>query len=478
MKKIFSLLACLMILGSCHKQEYYESNPNKPTNANPALLLTGICHSIFFNDPTGPAFAVRYLTYYERPTDTQNYGWATSSFNPYSDILLQVNDLEKLATAANEKHYLGLVKFFRAIVFSSLTETFGDIPYSQALKGEEGIDKPAYDSQESIYLGLLNELDQANDLLTGALSNFSGDIIFNGASAAWQKAVNAFQLRLLIHLSKKENNTSLNIKTRFANIVNNPSKYPLMSDIMDNAQLRFNKTATDNYYPLFNNLSVSSLVSLEKGLVALLKERNDTRLFQFGDPLVGKPANDFNSYAGVDAGLIISDQQNAAPNASKINKRYVSNEVNEPLILIGYPEQEFIIAEGMSRGWVAGNASARYINGIRASMRSFNIGSIAIEQYLGRPLVKFDNAKALEQIAIQKYLALFMQSGWESFFEQRRTGIPNFNVGPGTLNGGKVPKRWRYPQTEYDNNKVNVDAAVAKQFGGQDIVNQVMWLLQ
>jgi Starch-binding associating with outer membrane len=242
--------------------------------------------------------------------------------------------------------------------------------------------------------------------------------------------------------------------------------------------LTFNTSAPNNYYPTFNNLSVSSLVSLEKGLVKLLKDRNDPRIFQFGDPIVGKPANDFASYEGVDAGLIISDQQNAAPNASKIHRRYVKSEVNEPLVLIGFPEQEFLIAEGLARGWAAGNASGYYNSGVRASMRSFGIGGIGIEQYLGRPNVKYDAAKALELIAIQKYLALFMQSGWEPFLEQRRTGFPTFSIGPGTLNNGRVPKRWRYPQTEYENNRANVRAAVERQYGGNDEVNQAMWLLR
>jgi Starch-binding associating with outer membrane len=324
----------------------------------------------------------------------------------------------------------------------------------------------------------LQELEQANEILGSVKADLGGDVIYGGKTAKWQQAVNAFRLRLLLHLSKKEGDNTLNIKKQFADIVGNPTKYPLMKDIADNAQLTFNTSAPSNYYPTFNNLSVSSLVSLEKGLVKLLKDRNDLRLFQYGDPIVGKSANDFASYEGVDAGLIISDQQNAAPNASKIHRRFVKSEVNEPLILIGFPEQEFLIAEGVARGWAAGNAAGFYNSGVRASMRSYGVGGIGIEQYLSRPNVKYDPAKALELIAIQKYLALYMQSGWEPFFEQRRTGFPTFSIGPGTLNGGRIPKRWRYPQGEYEINRANVRAAVERQYGGSDDVNQEMWLLR
>jgi hypothetical protein len=478
MKNIFFKILLLTLLISCHKQEYYQINPNAPTKTTPALLLTGICVDVFNAYPVDPAYAARYLTYYERPTLSQNYGWEERSIYQYN-TLRQVNEMEKLATKSGETQYLALAKFFRAVLFSQLTETFGEVPYSEALKGEEGIIKPVYDAQESIYKGLLDELEAANVLLTGNNETVIGDIIYGGKASQWQKAINAFRLRLLIHLSKKENNTNLNVKQQFANIVDNPTKYPLMLGTDDNAQITFNITATDNYYPTFNNLSFISLVSLEKGLVKLLKDRNDLRLFNYGDPIVGKPANDFASYEGVDGGLIISDQQNAATTASKIHRRYVNDEVNEPLILIGYSEQEFIIAEGISRGWTSSStAVSHYVNGVRSSMRTYGIGSIKIEQYLNGPLVKFEASKAQELISTQKYLALFMQSGWEPFLEQRRTGFPTFSVGPGTLNNGQIPKRWRYPQDEYENNLDNLNASLGRQYGGTDNVNGVMWLLQ
>jgi Starch-binding associating with outer membrane len=473
MKKYFTIIltgALLLTIPACHEQDYYQVNPNAPSSATPALLLTGICIDVFNTYPTGPAYASRHLTY---------YGWATNSFGPYG-TLRQVKQMNELAVASGDQNYQGLAKFFRAVVFSQLTETFGDVPYSEAMKGDEGIDAPVYDAQEDIYVGILNELEEANALLDDANGTIGGDIIYGGKASQWKKAANAFRLRLLIHLSKKEDNGKLNIKQQFQDILNDPGKYPLMASNADNAQITYNTSATDNYYPTFNGNSVSSLVSLEKGLVNLLKVRQDPRLFSFGDPIQGTTANDFNNYEGVDAGLIISDQQNAAPMASKINRRFVNDEVNEPMILIGFAEQEFLIAEAIARGWASGpgTASGHYNTGVRASMLFYGIGGPTIEGYLNKPLVKYDPTNYLEQIITQKYISMFMQSGWEPFYEQRRTGIPTFSVGPATLNGGQIPKRWQYPQAEYDNNGANVQAAVARQYGGDDDVNGVMWILQ
>ena len=83
----------------------------------------------------------------------------------------------------------------------------------------------------------------------------------------------------------------------------------------------------------------------------------------------------------------------------------------------------------------------------------------------------------MELINTQKYLAFYMNSGWESFYNQRRTGIPQFAVGPATQNGGLVPKRWMYPQDELDNNFENVAEAVNRQFNGNDNINGNMWML-
>ena len=78
-------------------------------------------------------------------------------------------------------------------------------------------------------------------------------------------------------------------------------------------------------------------------------------------------------------------------------------------------------------------------------MKFYGIGDAAINAYLAQPNVAFNPANALRLIAIQKYIALFMNSGWEAFLEQRRTGIPILSVGPGTYNNAMVPKRWLYP---------------------------------
>ncbi|HUR11067.1 MAG TPA: SusD/RagB family nutrient-binding outer membrane lipoprotein [Flavitalea sp.] len=477
----FASLIFLLLSISCKKHSDYQENPNSPSTALPSLLLTNILVTVFNEYPATPAYASRQLTYYERGNSAVDYSWTSSDFNNF-DVLRQVMKMDELAKTTGEENYRGLAKFFRAVLFSQMTETFGDIPYSEALQALSGNTKPKYDTQEDIYVGLLNELEEANNILSDTKGNISGDIIYGGKASQWKKLVNVFRLRLLIHLSKKESNTKLNIKQQFQSIVTNPAKYPLMGSNADNGQLVFNATVVSNYYPTAGDLGLTTAVSLEKGFADTLKAYNDPRLFSFAEPVTGKAPNVFANYDGVNAGLTVADQQSASAAASRINRRFVdiTKPVNEPLILVGYPEQEFLIAEAITRGWVtgAGTAAEHYYNGITASMKFYGISDAAIATYLAGPKVVFNPAIAIQQIIIQKYIALFMHSGWEAFFEQRRTGFPTLNVGPGTYNNGKVPKRWLYPQSEYDYNKANVEAAVQRQFAGNDDVNELMWILK
>lgn len=471
------ILIAIVFNTSCQKFDYYQDNPNKPSNATAALLMTYICQDIFNNNPINAAYATRHLTYYERPSESINYNWNRGSFGGFESIT-QVQKMKELAK--EHKNYQGLAKLFRAIYFSRLTETFGDIPYKESLMAEQDLRKPAYDSQEDVYEGLLLELEEANELLQPAHGIIDGDIIFRGDVQRWKKLVNAFRLRLLIHLSKKEAQSKIKIKEQFSTIVNNRARYPLMESNADNAQIVFNNSTPSNYYPTAGHLSVATLVSLEASFVKLLQEREDPRLFSFAEPISGKPAGQYSNYKGVDAGLSPADQQSTAASSSLIARRYVDlrNPINEPMIFMSYAEQEFILAEGIQRKWGTGDMATHYQHAVMASMAFYQIESQQATNYLAHPLVSLASGDVLTKILTQKYIAFFMNSGWEPFYEQRRTGVPVLRVGPGTLNGGKVPKRWQYPLTEIQYNEQHVQDAIKRQYPEGDNTNATMWLIK
>jgi hypothetical protein len=214
----------------------------------------------------------------------------------------------------------------------------------------------------------------------------------------------------------------------------------------------------------------------------------DPRLFVFGAPTTasGLPAGNFNAYAGLQgsAPLSVNIVGATAGMASTINHRYAYDPVNEPSVAIGYPELEFTLAEASALGWITGSTDLYYKNGIQAAMEFSNYQGTSysdndIQTYLTQPAVQLQSGNELQQILTQKYIAMFMNTGWEPFYNQRRTGIPVFETaGSGMLNAGMIPKRWMYPTSEYNYNGANVDAAVKAQYPNGDDINGVMWILQ
>lgn len=478
---VFLILACM----SCEDFDTLTKDPNKPTDVHPSLLLTNIEASVLSEVSIGAAYACRYLVFTDGYSTDQTYGWQRAGFGAYN-TLLQVYKMMQEAEQRELVNYIALGKFFRAYQFTQLTLTFGDVPYNEALKGDEGLFKPRYDTQEDVYLGILKELTEANEMLSVAGGKINGDILYNGDILKWKKLINSFKLRVLISLSAKEGNTKLNVAARFKEVVDNPADFPIFANLSDQAQLVF-FDRDGNRYPLFHDKSSQTAVYMERTFVNLLKTRKDPRLFLFGFPEkravdIGQPGyqTSYSSFGGLDAGAYVNDNVQRLTEkgeGSPLNPRYYTDPINEPSIAVGFPELQFNLAEAAARGWITGSAADFYVRGITASMEFYGITAAKISTYLKGSVVAYDPARAIELINTQKYLSYFLNSGWEAFYNQRRTGIPEFVIGPATQNGGQVPKRWLYPQAELDNNFENVAAAIQRQYNGNDHVNGVMWLL-
>ena len=164
--------------------------------------------------------------------------------------------------------------------------------------------------------------------------------------------------------------------------------------------------------------------------------------------------------------------------ASPPNSDYFSQANYEPNLFMGFYEVNFLAAEGIARGWWSGgNAQTYYTQGITASLADYDIPQDTINRYLSGSHVVYNPSMAIQQILFQRYLAEVYNSGYEPYFTQRRTGYPAMAVaGPG-IPGHQEPLRWQYPVSEYTLNKVNVEAAVTRQYPAGDVITAPMWVL-
>lgn len=485
-KIYFLTIITVLGLSGCSKVEDYQDDPNRPTRVGPESLLPDIEINAFKTIDASAALASRQLTYINGVNREQYYDWqrSSSSFGNYDNIK-QVQKMIGEAERTGSPVYKSLARFFRSYFFISLTETYGDIPYSEAVK--DGIFYPKYDDQKSIYKDVLNELALANTELSKFNSNISGDLIYNGDLLKWRKLINSYRLRILMDLSKRADDSDLNVKQSFADIVNNPSQNPIMEGIGDSGALPF-YNLVNNRYPYFNSNDLKTAYYMEQSFVDKLKKSKDPRLFKMAEKKTSTvgvmPDDPFSYYDGLYGSGDLGENSKRASDglASRINPRYFDDPINEPTLLMGYAELQFILAEAAVRGWIGGNANAYYTKGISASMDFYKIGSADATAYLAQPTIALkpnSEIEQIKQIMDQKHTALFFNTGWRIFYDQRRTGFPKFNTdGKGILNDGKIPKRRMYPSTEITNNNTNLTNAVNKQYPDGDNINGVMWLIK
>jgi hypothetical protein len=522
--RIIVALFLLVVMGACQDYNQLANNPNLPTSVPPSLLLTGALQ--YMNDQnawdgkqgsmSAAQFYVSTYDYYGTNNYDQEPFIKTRDNFEYTSVLqnlVQMDIESKKVGKPDVNPYGAIGKFLKAYYFNLMSQKLGDIPFSEALTGADN-PNPKYDTQKDVYKQILALLDESNADLTTLIAasdgTLTGDIFLGNDLKKWQKVVNSFTLRVLISLSKKEADADLAIKTKFAAIVNDPAKYPVMTSLSDNLQYTFN--ASYNPYPK-NPTSLGrdgTRENVASALLDLTTTLKDPRTFVVATPApallanVGGDYTDFAAYAGAPAGLGMGalgtnaqGGQYSYVNALRYSYDFAGSKA-EPAIIIGYPELCFNIAEGINRGWAAGNAGTWYTNGIVASMTflglsdgaSVTVGnldgktiygsvSVSVSNYLAQASVQYQGGAAgLTQILQQKYIAFWQNSNWEAFFNQRRTGVPTFSEGVGSGNGNKIAKRWQYPRAEADANSVNYNAAVQSQYAGADDLNGVMWILQ
>jgi hypothetical protein len=297
----------------------------------------------------------------------------------------------------------------------------------------------------------------------------------------------------------------------------------VLADMADN--LRFEFVNPFNKYPTNpDNFGFDATrYNTSSTYLGLLTSLKDPRTFVTADPAgsklkAGLLPSDHNAYVGANPAEDLADMSSKAgidngagftPGVYSFygRKRYYSTYNAEATILVGYPEMCFNIAEAINRGWIAGNAEEWYKQGVQASIGFYGIkegintfyylkaGGKVVEladyipynvnfvfnDYYNQAAVKYagGNAAGLEQILKQKYLAFFQNSGFQAYYNYRRTGIPDFaKGGPGTGNSGLIPKRFQYPGTERTTNGANLQEALERQYGGKDDINAAMWVIQ
>lgn len=492
--------AVLLLIGAvaCNTDNITSANrnPNNPTDAPAGALFTGAVASSVGRWLGGYDFGqveilVQQLaetTYPQEDEYVNLQADRTQTWfnNSYTTDLINFRKVIAKGNAASQAGVFGPPMVMQTWEFDYLTDTFGDVPYSQAAKADSGITTPKYDAQKDIYAGFFTTLASAETAMAGDASGDPGlgsaDPIYGGNLSAWREFGNSLRARLAMRLVNVDPTTaSAQLQAAFSD----PGG--VFQSNSDNAKLVWpGDGVSDN--PWSVTMQTRDDRRMSRTMMNIMVPENDPRVPVFSQPVVDSTIYP-NGYGGMPNGLSQDSAGKWFRFASRPGTIFYSGTTSygtfgtsagakTPSYLMTYAELMFIRAEAAARGLgglSAGEAGADYNAAITASMNQWGITDpTAIGNFLAQPSVAYQGGVAgLKQIAVQKWIALYTDGG-QAWSNWRRTCQPSTVVpGPSTI-VNFVPRRFFYSITEQSVNGANLAAAITAQ-GPDNFGTRIYW---
>jgi Starch-binding associating with outer membrane len=501
-KTLMAVGTGLALLGAaaCNNSKLTDlnQNPNNPTDVPSATLFTDAAHqsaSAWVGngfDLRGTEWVAQHLAEVQYP-DEDDYkrlqggstaGWFDGPYDGHMEDLQKVIDKGQ---ANNDPGTYGPAMVLMVWNYSFLTDSWGDVPYSEALQGDQssGTLTPAYDTQQSIYTGMFNTLDAATTALASASNSLgNADPIYGGDPASWMRFANSLRARLALRVVNVDPNLA---DTQLAAALAAPGGV-----FTSNAQAAVLVWPGDGIYnnPWSDNFQTRDDHRMSQTLMNLMMANNDPRIPIYAQPTVQDTTvyAAWPNYAGMPNGLTqatasvyFNDTSRPGvifyPGATTYGTYGSAAGKATPSYLMTYADVAFIEAEAAERGMgglTAGQANGFYTAGIQASMDQWGVAGADALAYMAQPAIALSatQTNALVQIDQERWVALYGDGG-QAWALWRRTCVPN-TVKPGPyaiIN--TVPRRFEYSTNDLQVNADQIDAAIARQ--GPDLFTTNMW---
>jgi Starch-binding associating with outer membrane len=504
MKKIFnySLLAVALLCFSACDKGFDELNVNKtaPIVINPIFLLNNAVVNTSF-----PGNTLVYEIGIVQQIVSPNSGvLAGANYNQdnrpitlgnweryYRLVIRNTRDvINALQSTPERSNLLQMTRIWQAYAFMILTDTYGDIPYTEGGKGyTEQIVLPKYNAQKDIYTDLIKELREASAALDATKPIETADILYAGNVALWKKLGYSLLLRAGMRLSKVD-------AAQAQQVVQAAFQAGVMELNTDNAVVRHDANYQNAIGNTLNGTEANNFYLVE-AFVNQLKSTSDPRLGAIAVRYVGaksgpeqvaaRASRDPAVQMGMPMGYDNSGIAGVATRAglasfydySQVDRTRMTK-LSAAMFLVTAAQTQLLLAEAAQRKWITGDPATFYAKGVRAHMeqlQAYDAGSAvpaaAIDAYLTANPFAAD--KALEQINVQYWIASFL-NGPEAFANFRRSGFPVLtpNPFPGKDIKGDFIRRLTYPNNEISINGANLQAAVAS-MGPDNLDTRVWW---
>ncbi len=482
------ILCMVIIFASCEDWLDINQDPNNPDEANEELTLAAGISSVAY--VYGGRYQVLGALWSQHWTQSlgatqysglDSYDISSSTYDNrqfgelYTGALKNFEYIRDLSRKNEKYNYYIMATVMQAYTFHILADLYDQIPFSEALKGEEGTITPAYENGQDIYDSLITRIDYAlaSDYENDDLEDVgSEDILFDGKIDRWVEFANT--LKLKIYLRQLHTRPDI-AREGIESLYNDPDIKFLTSSI---AMSQFtNETGRRN--PLYETdivfLGNNPNLILSNTLLSFMNDKGDLERL---DALFDFPENG-GGHKGLDQGNYNDPDEPKGTNSASYSKPYMSPFA--PVYLMSASEAYFLQAEAIIRYGVKPYSDAKemYENGIKNSFQ--RLGLLISEEFFGpgdvyefpaegSPLETF-----IESIIIQKWIALANIQSLETFFEHNRTHYPKvsdvpadngdyvpgeFTISVNNVTSGRFPKRLIFPESEYSGNPNNTPAKV------------------
>lgn len=399
-------------------------------------------------------------------------------------------------------NFIAVATIMKQMIMQQVTDTYGDVPYSQAFQGKTGITQPAYDKQKDIYDSMFLNLQTSIAMFDANQLTATGDMYYKGDITQWKKFAYSLMLRMAMRLTKVD-------PAKAKQWAEAAAAGGVFTSNADNALLR-TEISTNHQNNLAGVYGTDVYqTKWSKTMIDYLRVNNDPRL-----NVVAEISTDAETNKTVGPGIVDSSKQVGQPNGFDLNggttdiskapgypgattgspigkysrPRYsVYTNQASPIFVLTYAETELLLAEAAARGWnVGGTAATHYANGVAAGLTCLSsLGAdltisdaTATAFALAHPLNITTLDASLKQINEQYWATTGIQFNYyESYMNWKRSGYPvltpvNF---AGNFSGGTIPRRQPYPPSEATLNAASYNAAVKDLTGGDTWTSRVWW---
>ncbi len=507
-KTILLLLAVVAV--SCNPSDFGDTNddPNNTTSPQTSLLLTSTLRAIrTTRAPNGrnSRAGMHYVQYVGNTQYTGDDNYDAIKFGDfntwYNGPLADLNFIIKYNTnpetapiaakSGSNANQIGVAKILMSYYYLYMTDRFGDIPYSEALlSGEEPqILSPKYDTQQEVYNGIFAMLKEGRaDIMADANdAPVTGDILFSGDMDRWVEFANTIRLVAALRLSDADAAKGLSeFNSALADgVLTSDINYPFLPEAANENPWFSSFRTRDDWslsHPIVDYMNISTESNPWSNKPGMMDKFRDPRLPQFGNATDNSITDaTWPLYAGQPYGLVEGDAGSLAiQDVSMLSFYMRTQDLAYPI----YSEAQVLFSrsEAAMLNWTSEDAQQLYYDAIAASIEQYGVtdgpagdGVGGYDDYITNSEVVWTTGREMEQIATQKWVALYLV-GYEGWSNWRRTGWPVLQPSPNGIQSSTIPIRQAYPDTERDLNSANWQSALDSQFGGVDDLNGKLWL--